>query len=230
MGFGLRPGAKAPDEPPSPTGYAPPLDSTPMERRELQEATLHSWLGQGLDVRALTEVLNDIPLGRRRTVLDELYQTLAGEVELAGPGARSVAIVGTEVPGRLIAFAAPLALLVLGYYLAVHTVHLRHIAHEGAEEFKQFAWMPLALRSTIPVRVPGKQRRNIPVWALETAAGTIGLPSTSLGLLYWQLSAFGEIDLGPVAVVMSIAAFGIATCGVVSIVNIRRVRNATNSG
>ena len=26
--FGLRPGAKAPDEPPSPTGYAPPLDST----------------------------------------------------------------------------------------------------------------------------------------------------------------------------------------------------------
>ena len=28
MGFGLRPGAKAPDEPPSPTGYAPPLDST----------------------------------------------------------------------------------------------------------------------------------------------------------------------------------------------------------
>ena len=33
MGFGLRPGAKAPDEPPSPTGYAPPLDSTaPMGR------------------------------------------------------------------------------------------------------------------------------------------------------------------------------------------------------
>ena len=28
--FGLRPGAKAPDEPPSPTGYAPPLDSTRM--------------------------------------------------------------------------------------------------------------------------------------------------------------------------------------------------------
>ena len=27
-GFGLRPGTKAPDEPPSPTGYAPPLDST----------------------------------------------------------------------------------------------------------------------------------------------------------------------------------------------------------
>ena len=28
MGVGLRPGAKAPDEPPTPTGYAPPLDST----------------------------------------------------------------------------------------------------------------------------------------------------------------------------------------------------------
>jgi hypothetical protein len=27
-GFGLRPGPKAPDEPPSPTGHAPPLDST----------------------------------------------------------------------------------------------------------------------------------------------------------------------------------------------------------
>ena len=27
-GLGLRPGAKAPDEPPNPTGYAPPLDST----------------------------------------------------------------------------------------------------------------------------------------------------------------------------------------------------------
>ena len=29
-GFGLRPGAKAPDEPPNPTGYAPLLDSTLM--------------------------------------------------------------------------------------------------------------------------------------------------------------------------------------------------------
>ena len=28
MGIGLRPGAKAPDQPPNPTGYAPPLDST----------------------------------------------------------------------------------------------------------------------------------------------------------------------------------------------------------
>ena len=38
MGFGLRPGAKAPDEPPSPTGYAPPLDSTArhvVERRDV---------------------------------------------------------------------------------------------------------------------------------------------------------------------------------------------------
>ena len=30
-GLGLRPVAKAPDEPPNPTGYAPPLDSTPAE-------------------------------------------------------------------------------------------------------------------------------------------------------------------------------------------------------
>ena len=212
-------------------GYPTPMNfEVPMERRELQEATLHSWLGQGQDVGALAEVLDDVPLGRRRTELDELYQTLAGEVDLAGPGARSVAIVGTEVPGRLIAFAAPLALLILGYYLAVHTVHLRHIAHEDAEEFKQFAWMPLALRTTIPVRVPGTRHRSISVWSLETAAGTIGLPSTSLGVLYWQLSAFGEIDLEPVAVVMGVAGFGIATCGVASIVNIRRVRNATNLG
>ena len=32
-GLGLRPGAKAPDEPPNPTGYAPPLDSTQLHRR-----------------------------------------------------------------------------------------------------------------------------------------------------------------------------------------------------
>ena len=31
-GLGLRPGAKAPDEPPYPTGYAPPLDSTQQPR------------------------------------------------------------------------------------------------------------------------------------------------------------------------------------------------------
>ena len=33
-GLGLRPGAKAPDEPPNPTGYAPPLDSTSPKLRE----------------------------------------------------------------------------------------------------------------------------------------------------------------------------------------------------
>ena len=32
-GLGLRPVAKAPDEPPNPTGYAPPLDSTGVESR-----------------------------------------------------------------------------------------------------------------------------------------------------------------------------------------------------
>ena len=37
MGFGLRPGAKAPDEPPSPPGYAPPLDSTKSIESTLEE-------------------------------------------------------------------------------------------------------------------------------------------------------------------------------------------------
>ena len=34
-GLGLRPVAKAPDEPPNPTGYAPPLDSTPSPAHEM---------------------------------------------------------------------------------------------------------------------------------------------------------------------------------------------------
>ena len=45
-GLGLRPGAKAPDEPPNPTGYAPPLDSTTCisSRRWLKaKAIIEAW-------------------------------------------------------------------------------------------------------------------------------------------------------------------------------------------
>ena len=38
MGVGLRPGAKAPDQPPNPTGYAPPLDSTLLTSASLHDS------------------------------------------------------------------------------------------------------------------------------------------------------------------------------------------------
>ena len=58
-GLGLRPGAKAPDEPPNPTGYAPPLDSTcpyVMRGRGLALDGERSALAQRLVERAWGDV------------------------------------------------------------------------------------------------------------------------------------------------------------------------------
>ena len=41
MGVGLRPGAKAPEVPPTPTGHAPPLDSTRMVSVPFNSKTVH---------------------------------------------------------------------------------------------------------------------------------------------------------------------------------------------
>ena len=73
MGFGLRPGAKAPDEPPSPTGYAPPLDSTAWDwRRSGEPAGLceHDFVEDRLSrlVRRTLEA-ESISLGRAAEIL-----------------------------------------------------------------------------------------------------------------------------------------------------------------
>ena len=68
-GLGLRPGAKAPDEPPNPTGYAPPLDSTCpkprfilehyAEKIGLDEAVVREALAQGGRARVVERAARD---------------------------------------------------------------------------------------------------------------------------------------------------------------------------
>ena len=52
MGIGLRPGAKAPDQPPNPTGYAPPLDSA--STRRAARRTARSWAALTLPGRIIS--------------------------------------------------------------------------------------------------------------------------------------------------------------------------------
>ena len=59
-GLGLRPGAKAPDEPPNPTGYAPPLDSTGGRcRREVVVLGTDQPPERGMNAKQREEVPRD---------------------------------------------------------------------------------------------------------------------------------------------------------------------------
>ena len=69
-GLGLRPVAKAPDEPPNPTGYAPPLDSTKIEEGEQETAATEAKRSATLDGRERVELASQIEaLESERNVL-----------------------------------------------------------------------------------------------------------------------------------------------------------------
>ena len=64
-GLGLRPGAKAPDEPPNPTGYAPPLDSThpgDKRRREMGSSRVRELAERRSVVTRLAKLMPGVPL------------------------------------------------------------------------------------------------------------------------------------------------------------------------
>lgn len=135
--------------------------------------------------------LTDIPKGYREENLGTLSLRLADEIKSKGPENLSATILGTEVPGLLIVLASPTILLFLSYYFMQHTAHLRDLVTDDVTAFRQFAWLPLALRAT------GGTGADPPVsqaWGLETLATAIILPVLALIVLYVQLSQHGGLE------------------------------------
>lgn len=136
--------------------------------------------------------LSEIPTGYPDKPLGTLSLDLADEIASKGPEKLSAKILGTEVPGLLIVIASPTILLFLSYYFMQHTAHLRLLVTEDFKAFREFAWLPVALRSDTSNQ-SNKKPRMIHAWVAETVATTIILPVLAMVVLFVQLDQFGGL-------------------------------------
>ena len=193
------------------------------------------WLKDNSDMKDIISIqdnqvifapnLGSAPSGFREEKLGLLHQNLTEDIASSGPEKQSATILGTKVPGLLIVIASPLTLLVLSYYFTNHTGHLVHLVGTDNHAFKNFAWMPLAIRTQIPPLSLQKLTYGYRIsgWILETIASAIILPVLSLGVLYWKLSQFGNVTVLSIFVI-SAASAGIGWLGILSVRNIGMVR------
>ncbi len=138
--------------------------------------------------------------GRR---LGEVLASLEEQIERGSPEKQSVSLLGTEVPGGLLIYAAPSVLLVLAYYLLCHLRHVNRHAYAHASVCRGYAWLPLSLKS-------GQ-------WLWEACASTALLPLISLIIMLTQILRFGSIRLATILIVL-IAA------GILGVLAVRIVR------
>ena len=150
---------------------------------------------------------------QRGATLQQLHETLSAELAEGDPRRLRVNIFGAQVPAVLVVIASPLVLLMLSYSLAMHTVHLKRLSAQSADEIRKFAWLPLTLRASIS-------------WVSATSVSVIIVPSASLWVLRGRLTEFESIDWSLAPVVMCIAHVGIAGFGLVSLYSIRGIRAA----
>ena len=170
----------------------------------------------GRAVLADAEVFDKMPVSYWGITLGDLYRTLNADITSAGPAGQVVTILGTRVPGLLVVLASPIALFILSYYFACHTLHLARVAGQNSDAVKYFAWMPLALRSGI-------------TWTSEVVVSAIAFPGASLGVLWNRLSQYGEVEPWPGLTVLCVAVVGIVVFGLVSLFNIKSIRAAGKS-
>lgn len=162
--------------------------------------------------------LSNLPAGDKTRPLGEVRSRLHEEITGAGPDRQAVSFLGTEVPGYLVAIAAPLTLLVLAYYFANHTSHLRRVVLDQSTDVSSFAWMPIAMRAGI--RKTGSFAHW---WALETVGTVILLPIAALCVLYFQLFEFSAINPWSGGLGFT-AALGVGLFGLKSLSQIQAIR------
>lgn len=214
----------------------------PVTIEELQNSSFISWYStSGIDDAflfgddgrlVLTDVISRLPARYRDDDLEHLVPRLSGEIEAARPESRQLTILGILFPGAIIGVAVPVILLLLGCYFAAHTSHLVRLASEEADSFVRFAWMPLVLRWDTLFCPFGKSRPGcwIAAWAVEITLSAIVVPTASIACLHRGLSYFGLIDVGASVAIVIVTGMGMILCGVMSVKNIRTVRNATLLG
>lgn len=145
----------------------------------------------GNDIRFLPDVA-PLPKGFTEEPLGTLSLRLADEIRAAGPEQHTLAILGTEVPGRLLVLAAPLVLMALLYYFKGHLSHLTRMSEHHATDMVGFSWLPINASSW---QLPGTQL-NWSGYLAEIVATLAILPVGALLVMYFRLRDFGTVSIG----------------------------------
>lgn len=128
----------------------------------------------GEELRWLPSI-EKFPDGFKQKSIGTLISELSGDLEKAGPAGQKVSLLGLEVPGVLVAYASPLFLLTLSYYLLLHLQHISRFASEEKTSFQRFAWMPVALGNH---------------WKIEAISTVALLPAVSVVLLIVRMRLY----------------------------------------
>ena len=163
------------------------------------------------------------PAGFEVTPLGELSSKLGEELAASSPSRAAATILGTEVPGALVVYAAPLILVFLSYYLMHHLAHLGRLVAGAKEDYRQFSWLPLSLewQKSWDTR---RGRLTIAGGWLELLASGMLLPLVALLMLYLQLAQFGPVGWRQ-GTVLAAAAFGISATGARSLLLLAEIRD-----
>ena len=160
--------------------------------------------------------LGELPRGFREEKLGVLSARLAAEIAASGPEQQTATILGTEVPGLLVVYAAPLVLMALVYYFMWHVFHLLKLAPSHAKEIGDFAWLPITMPS---IRFP-KTDQNVPLFLIEYLFSSLALPVFAIAVLYAKITEFGAIS----AFTISLLAVSVAWIAVHSGIGLRRIQ------
>ena len=162
---------------------------------------------QGGELRFLPDIAT-LPKGFSEEPLGKLSLRLADEIRAAGPEQRTLTILGTEVPGRLLVLAAPLILLALLYYFKSHLSHLTRMSEHHAGDMVGFSWLPINASSW---EIPGTHWR----WSgylAEIVATLAVLPVGALLVMYFRLRQFGEVGIGTSLVIGCACCVALLIC------------------
>ena len=152
--------------------------------------------------------LRDLPTGFTEKKLGLIASGLTEDIKQAGPERRNISLLGATVPGILFVYASPLVLLALTYYFFNHIGHLQELAYANRDEFKAFAWMPLALG----VR-----------WVWELAASGVVLPGGATLILYLKLEEIGGLSPFSTVIVL-LGGSGTVLLGIASVLRTKIIR------
>jgi len=126
----------------------------------------------GHHVRWLPGITGD----RRTQGLGDLRRELETQIATTMAKNQTIKLPGVSVPGFLALAAIPLALLGLLGTVVAYSAHLRGLAADNQELFREFAWAPLAPQGLISFTA--------------TLGSLLVLPTLVLSLLLWKSAAF----------------------------------------
>jgi hypothetical protein len=216
------------------TGGAPTFSASFLaDIVEIEDTSFLSWLGaQDIDEELVKidggEVifasgLQPAPPSFVSEKLGVLSLRLEDEIASSSPAKQSVSILGTNVPGALTTFAAPIILFALSYYFGAHTGHLSRIVAKDRESFEAFAWLPVSIKAEWRIRASKRWTLVLPFGALECLGSAVLLPIGALALLFYRLQTFDSLTSLQVYCLLG-AAIGICLFGLFAVKSVLLVR------